>query len=501
MLQRKKTFHERRTGLFMTSHRLAEIRISLMNIEPGRIRGAQGNAPKRLSHAAYDVQPQTRSITLRIRAFALLALLDSMCILASFIVAATLRNRLMTDSSWIVILAVLIPVYLAAATNGHAYSLRNLDEPVHAVAKGLQALGLAISTVIFVAFCFKASDQFPRTVIIIGSALSFGTLAIGRYFFTKHTDMIIGTRLFHTILIREGDHVIPHGDFTVLDPDEMAFDPTAHDPVMYDRFATSLQSADRIIVLCDADRRMAWAQALKAVNIQSEIVVPELDALAPLGVGTHNQTATLIIAKGPLGLFDRVVKRAFDVIVASVALIILSPLLAIIAISIKLDSKGPVLFRQTRIGRANQMFEMLKFRSMSVDLCDTAGSNSTQRDDKRVTRVGRFIRQTSMDELPQLVTVLRGDMSIVGPRPHPLGSRAADRLFWEIDERYWHRHAAKPGLTGLAQVRGYRGATPLESDLLHRLQADLEYLDTWSIWRDLQIIFMTFRVLTHSNAY
>lgn len=118
-----------------------------------------------------------------------------------------------------------------------------------------------------------------------------------------------------------------------------------------------------------------------------------------------------------------------------------------------------------------------------------------------MTRVGAFIRKTSIDELPQLINVLKGDMSIVGPRPHPLGSRAANKLFWEVDDRYWHRHAAKPGLTGLAQVRGYRGATRLEADLTDRLHADLEYLDTWSIWRDLLIIFMTFRVLVHRNAY
>ena len=469
-----------------------------MNIEPGRIHEARRNTSVPRANVLLS---QTPSITLRIRAFVLLALLDSVCILVSFVVAAALRNRLITDTSWIVILAVLLPVYLAAATNGHAYSVRNLDEPLHAVAKGLQALILSICAVIFVAFCFKASDQFPRTVVMIGSIFSIGTLVIGRYLFAKNTDWIIGARLFHTILIRDGDHVIPRGDCTVLDPVEMAFDPTAHDPMMYDRFATSLQNADRVVVLCDADRRMAWSQALKGVNIQSEIVIPELDVLGPLGVGTYNEIATLVIAKGPLGLFERFVKRAFDVCVASAAIIMLSPLLATVAVFIRLDSKGPALFRQTRIGRANQMFEMLKFRSMSVEQCDTGGSNSTRRNDNRVTRVGRLIRRTSIDELPQLLNVLKGDMSIVGPRPHPLGSRAADKLFWEIDERYWHRHATKPGLTGLAQVRGYRGATPLESDLLDRLQADLEYLDTWSIWRDLQIIAMTFRVLVHKNAY
>src|SRR3546814_13408532 len=118
----------------------------------------------------------------------------------------------------------------------------------------------------------------------------------------------------------------------------------------------------------------------------------------------------------------------------------------------------------------------------SSDVC-SSDLQSTARGDKRMTRVGAVIRKTSIDELPQLFNVLKGDMSIVGPRPHAPGSRAADKLFWEIDSRYWCRHATKPGLTGLAQVRGYRGATHHEDDLVNSLHSDLEYLDHWSIWR------------------
>jgi lipopolysaccharide/colanic/teichoic acid biosynthesis glycosyltransferase len=138
---------------------------------------------------------------------------------------------------------------------------------------------------------------------------------------------------------------------------------------------------------------------------------------------------------------------------------------------------------------------------MRVEASDGRGAASTLRDDQRITAVGRFIRKTSIDELPQLINVLIGDMSVVGPRPHAVGSRAENLLFWEIDHRYWHRHAAKPGLTGLAQVRGFRGATERRGDLTNRLQADLEYLNYWSIWRDLKIILRTFAVLVHRNAY
>ena len=115
--------------------------------------------------------------------------------------------------------------------------------------------------------------------------------------------------------------------------------------------------------------------------------------------------------------------------------------------------------------------------------------------------MGRFIRRTSIDELPQLINVIEGKMSLVGPRPHALGSQAGDKLFWEVDRRYWLRHALKPGLTGLAQVRGLRGATAQESDLADRLGADLEYLNGWSLWRDMRIIAATLGVLVHDRAF
>jgi lipopolysaccharide/colanic/teichoic acid biosynthesis glycosyltransferase len=138
---------------------------------------------------------------------------------------------------------------------------------------------------------------------------------------------------------------------------------------------------------------------------------------------------------------------------------------------------------------------------MRVAQLDRDGVRSTCRDDDRVTRIGRFLRSSSLDELPQFFNVLRGDMSLVGPRPHALGSLAGTALFWEVDQRYWHRHAAKPGLTGLAQVRGFRGSTALSSDLTNRLQADLEYVANWSLRHDLRIILATFGVLVHRNAF
>ena len=194
-------------------------------------------------------------------------------------------------------------------------------------------------------------------------------------------------------------------------------------------------------------------------------------------------------------------KRLFDVVVAGVALLVLSPLLLLVALAIAIEDGRPILFVQPRLGRGNTFFQIYKFRSMRVDMTDHNGTVSADREDRRVTRIGKFIRRTSIDELPQLFNVLRGHMSLVGPRPHAIGSQAGERLFWEVDDRYWLRHALKPGLTGLAQVRGFRGATESELDLSSRLNADLEYLNGWSLWRDVMILLTTVRVLVHDRAY
>jgi lipopolysaccharide/colanic/teichoic acid biosynthesis glycosyltransferase len=194
-------------------------------------------------------------------------------------------------------------------------------------------------------------------------------------------------------------------------------------------------------------------------------------------------------------------RRLALLVLLLLGLIALAPLLLLVALAIRLEDGGPVLFAQRRVGRGNRFFLVFKFRSMTVARQDPDGETSTRRDDNRVTRVGRWIRRTSIDELPQLLNVLKGEMSIVGPRPHALGSQAGEKLFWEVDDQYWTRHALKPGLTGLAQVRGLRGATDHESDLARRLSSDLEYLSGWSIWRDLAIVFATLKVLIHHKAY
>jgi len=256
-----------------------------------------------------------------------------------------------------------------------------------------------------------------------------------------------------------------------------------------------------VIVACSPERRQLWSMLLKGANVNGELLADECDTVAAIGIGRTAGRSTFIVSSGPLDLRSRAVKRVLDLVIAVPVLIALAPLLLITALAIKLDSPGPVFFLQKRFGRGNRLFSIVKFRSMRHDLCDANGDRSTHREDDRITRIGWFIRKTSIDELPQLLNVLKGEMSLVGPRPHALGSLAGEKLFWEVDERYWHRHASKPGITGLAQIRGYRGATHQSSDLRKRLHADLEYLVGWTVWRDISILAKTFRVLVHRNAY
>lgn len=184
-------------------------------------------------------------------------------------------------------------------------------------------------------------------------------------------------------------------------------------------------------------------------------------------------------------------KRTVDIFGASAGIVLLAPLLVATAVAIKVNSPGPVVFRQRRHGANGTMFEIYKFRTMHAEHCDQSGVRQTVEDDPRVTRVGRFLRRSNFDELPQLINILRGEMSLVGPRPHVPGMLAAGVPYEELDPRYMLRHQVKPGLTGLAQVNGYRGETATRHAALMRLEFDLAYLERRSFLLDLKIILRT----------
>lgn len=442
---------------------------------------------------------RTRSSTLYYRAILLLGGCDLLSIALAFTIAAIVCDA--QGVGWWVFTLALLPTYLMIAVSNNAFHSYGLANPFTAIAQGSRSLMMSVGLLILLAFYFKSAGLFPRLTITVGSMIALFAIAISRYLIVSKLPRLIGGDPFNAILIRDGDQEMPPGNFSLVIAAESFFNPDLHDPIMYDRLANSLVMADRVVITCPMSRRESWARALQGAHIQAEIIVDELRSLSPLGLGPDRSAPSIIVATGPLSLRDRIIKRLFDLSIASIATVILLPFLLFVAIMIKLDSPGPVFFKQLRIGRGNRLFSIYKFRSMRVEQSDVNASRLTSRTDDRVTRVGRIIRMTSVDELPQLLHVLTGQMSLVGPRPHATGARAATKLYWEVDQRYWSRHAAKPGLTGLAQVRGYRGNTEHEDDLLNRLSSDLEYLQNWSFWRDLKILFLTCRVILHKNAF
>lgn len=210
----------------------------------------------------------------------------------------------------------------------------------------------------------------------------------------------------------------------------------------------------------------------------------------------------LSVLDKPVSGWSAIVKRTMDIVLGSFFLVLASPLLAVIGILIKLDSPGSVLFLQKRCGFNNQLFYMYKFRTMYTDQCDADAKRLTERNDPRVTRVGAILRRFSLDELPQLFNVLSGEMSVVGPRPHALQAMAGERLYEDVVDQYAVRHKVKPGITGWAQVKGWRGNTKTEADLIGRLEHDLFYIEKWSVSFDLAIILRTVGVvLKGDNSY
>lgn len=218
--------------------------------------------------------------------------------------------------------------------------------------------------------------------------------------------------------------------------------------------------------------------------------------------GVVGSNPIIAVGETPMKDWRAAKKRCFDYVVGALALVLLSPPLAALALAVKLDSRGPVLFRQPRLGFNNRMFVCYKFRTMYVDMTDVMADRQTTRDDPRVTRVGKWLRKLSLDELPQLFNVMNGTMSLVGPRPHAPNTKAADRLFAEVVQKYALRHRVKPGITGWAQVNGWRGETTTVEQVENRVRCDLFYIDHWSLLFDLRIALLTvLREINSRHAY
>jgi exopolysaccharide biosynthesis polyprenyl glycosylphosphotransferase len=210
-----------------------------------------------------------------------------------------------------------------------------------------------------------------------------------------------------------------------------------------------------------------------------------------------------MLADRPIKRWDAAIKRGEDFLIGAIVTVLLLPVLVIVAAAIRLDSPGPIIFKQRRHAFNNHEFDIYKFRTMRWNpTAATETLQQTTRHDARITRVGGFLRSSSLDELPQLLNVLKGDMSLVGPRPHAINMRTKDRLGHEITARYAHRHRVKPGITGWSQVNGSRGAVDTTAQLRRRIKLDLQYIENWSVLLDLKILTLTVpAIVKRTNAF
>lgn len=263
---------------------------------------------------------------------------------------------------------------------------------------------------------------------------------------------------------------------------------------------------DEVIVALplSADQRLKGLfEKLKLLPVDLRLSAePMADAFPVRGISYIGDVPMLEVIDKPLKHWNAVAKWIEDTALSWIMLVVLAPAMAIIALLIKLDSRGPVFFAQDRFGFNNQVIRVLKFRTMYVDRSDPSGAQRTVRNDPRVTRIGRVLRTFSLDELPQLINVVRGEMSLVGPRPHAISMKAGDRLYHDAIEEYLHRHRVKPGITGWAQVNGLRGEINSLEKAQQRVMYDLNYIEKWSLWLDLRILLLSISALLHrENAY
>jgi Undecaprenyl-phosphate glucose phosphotransferase len=246
---------------------------------------------------------------------------------------------------------------------------------------------------------------------------------------------------------------------------------------------------------------LPWSASNRLQSIVTELSLTPVDIrLAPeaAGFAFMRKPITLLgdlpvttLLHRPIAGTDQAIKWLEDQAIAALLLFILAPLMLVIAVAIRLDSPGPIFFQQEREGFNNRRFRIWKFRTMRHNMCEAHDIRQARRADPRVTRVGAFLRKSSLDELPQLFNVIAGEMSIVGPRPHAPSTRAGTRVFEDVIATYAGRHRVKPGITGWAQVCGWRGPTETEYKLLRRVEHDLFYIDNWSVWLDMYVLIRT----------
>lgn len=414
--------------------------------------------------------------------------------------------------------AVVLALFISLMTSRDLYQPNNLLD-LKAQARGVAFIWVGVFLFLAgIAFTLKIGDEFSRGAVLLFATCGLSCLLVERFVwrnvlqhaltehkFTGRNVVLITDDAKEEVeegtienLVKHGFQVRHHFALPVHQPDSRLRELAIMKILSY------LRGSDihEVVVSSEVSR---WSELNDLLVSLRKLPLPV--NLVPCGATSAflkrpshmiGDSISIELQRGPLSGPERAMKRVLDISCAGLGLVALLPLLAVTAVAIKLDSPGPILFRQRRCGFNGQLFHILKFRTMSV-LEDGESVTQASPSDRRVTRLGRLLRRTSIDELPQLLNVLNGTMSLVGPRPHAL---AHDSHFDKLVRNYAFRHHVKPGVTGWAQVNGYRGPTPNIADIRNRVEHDLWYIDNWSFALDCLIIIRTaFALMRRHNAY
>lgn len=416
-------------------------------------------------------------------------------------------------------------VFLFLMRRGESYQFARLKQLGWQIRHIVALWGVTISAFTTWAFLTKVADIYSR-----GWSISFALLALGGLLLSRVVLRLqfrqwrAQGRLRRSVAIVGAGHV---GEELVSKLKETAGDEVYLIGIFDDRLTRVPRSIAGSPVLGTTDRLIELGQAttideiIIALPLRAAARIGEIsaklrllptdlrvcidaiaDAFPMRGIGSIASIPMIEIFERPLKHWSGVAKTVEDRVLSALCLIAAAPVMAVAAIAIKCDSKGPIFFRQDRFGFNNRPISVLKFRTMFSDRGDPSGARRTVRNDPRVTRVGRVLRQLSLDELPQLINVLRGEMSLVGPRAHAVAMKAGDRLYHEAVGDYLHRHRVLPGITGWAQIHGLRGEIDSLESARERVTYDLHYIDNWSLWLDFKILIRTVSlVFSRNNAY
>lgn len=425
-----------------------------------------------------------------------------------------------------------IPVALAAvlfsahAYANHSYDWARFQTQVERPMTMIPAAVFTFGVLLLVGFVFKESAAYSRAWGLTWAVLFTLYLLVSRIVLSAVISAVgeRGTCIRNAVIIgagQNGQEVLAH----LRRARGMRLNVVGFLDDRINRVADSIQGVPvlgTVDMANDLVRRgvcdtvilaMPWHASERIGTIMRQLSETAADVLAaPDSIALRNADRPMVrfadmtmlnLTSRPIGEWNAVIKRIEDLCLAVPAVLLLSPLLALVALAIRLESRGPVFFVQDRYGFNQELIKVYKFRSMYAHLSDHAAAKLTSRNDARVTRVGRFIRRTNIDELPQLFNVILGNMSLVGPRPHALQARAGDTLYQNAVETYPHRHRVKPGITGWAQCNGWRGETDTIEKLMKRVEFDLEYIENWSVLLDLEILVRTVLQMVRGdrNAY